>query len=112
MNLANSGCAVLYRKKVIEKIGGFDEDFWSDWEDYDLGYRVNIAGFKSVYTPKFLCLHVGGGSFGFSPERMTRMYRNMLFTYFKNYDIFLVFIAHFSCRMACRSITFLFTRLR
>ena len=69
-----------------KKIGGFDEDFWSDWEDYDLGYRINLAGFKSVYIPQTLCLHVGGGSFGYTPNRMARMYRNMLFTYFKNYE--------------------------
>jgi GT2 family glycosyltransferase len=85
-NLANSGCAVLYKKSVIEKIEGFDEDFWTDWEDYDLGFRTNLAGFKSVYTPEFLVVHLGGGSAGSSPERYVRIYRNMLFTYFKNYD--------------------------
>lgn len=85
-NLANSGCAVLFRKSLISEIQGFDEDFWSDWEDYDLGFRINLAGFKSVYTPKFLVLHLGGGSAGSSPERYVRIYRNMLFTYFKNYD--------------------------
>jgi GT2 family glycosyltransferase len=87
VNLANSGCAVLYRKDLIGKIEGFDEDFWSDWEDYDLGYRINLAGFKSVYVPIFLVLHVGGGSFGFSPERLVRIYRNMLSTYAKNYEL-------------------------
>ncbi|HLE75275.1 MAG TPA: glycosyltransferase family 2 protein [Candidatus Bathyarchaeia archaeon] len=87
LNLANSGCAVLYRKELISKIEGFDEDFWSDWEDYDLGYRINLAGFKSVYIPIPLVLHVGGGSFGFPPERLVRMYRNMLLTYVKNYEL-------------------------
>jgi len=43
-NLSNSGCAVLYRKSIIDKIGGFDEEYWSNWEDWDLGYRINIAG--------------------------------------------------------------------
>jgi hypothetical protein len=87
LNLANSGCAVLYRKELISKIEGFDEDFWSDWEDYDLGYRINLAGFKSVYIPIPLVLHVGGGSFGLPPERLVRMYRNMLLTYVKNYEL-------------------------
>ncbi len=85
-NLSNSGCAVLYRKNIIDKIGGFDEDFWSNWEDWDLGYRINIAGFKSVCIPDPLVYHVGGGSEGSSPERFVRIYRNELFTYFKNYD--------------------------
>lgn len=85
-NLGNSGCAVLFRKETIHRIGGFDEDFWSDWEDYDLGFRINIAGFKSVYLPIPLVLHLGGGSFGSSPERFARIYKNILLTYYKNYD--------------------------
>jgi hypothetical protein len=85
-NLSNSGCAVLYRKSVLDKIGYFDEDFWSNWEDWDLGYRINIAGFKSVCIPEPLVYHVSGGSEGSSPERCVRIYRNELFTYFKNYD--------------------------
>ncbi|MFX1486630.1 MAG: glycosyltransferase family 2 protein [Promethearchaeota archaeon] len=85
-NIGNAGCAVLYKKSVLNKIGYYDEDFWSNWEDYDLGYRINIAGFKSIYIPLPLVLHVGGGSEGFSPDRYVRIYRNMLLTYFKNYE--------------------------
>jgi len=85
-NLANSGCAVLYRSDVIAKIGGFDEDFWTDWEDYDLGFRTNISGYRSVYIPIPLVLHLGGGSAGSSPKRFVRVYKNMLSTYFKNYE--------------------------
>ena len=85
-NLANCGCAVLYRKKVLEIVGGFDEDFWSDWEDHDLGFRINLAGFKSVYTPKTVVLHARAGSEGFSAKRSARIVRNMLFTYIKNYE--------------------------
>ena len=85
-NLSNSGCAVLYRKNIIDKIGGFDEDYWSNWEDWDLGYRINIAGFKSVCIPDPLVYHVGGGSEGSPPERLVRIYRNEISTYFKNYD--------------------------
>jgi GT2 family glycosyltransferase len=88
LNLSNSGCAILLRKSVIDKIGCYDEDFRSNWEDWDLGYRINLAGFKSVHIPKSLVFHVGGGSEGFSPERCVKIYRNMLFTYFKNYDDF------------------------
>lgn len=85
-NLANCGCAVLYRKKVLEIVGGFDEDFWSDWEDHDLGFRISLAGFKSVYTPKTAVFHAGAGSEGFSAKRSVRIVRNMLVTYIKNYE--------------------------
>jgi len=87
VNLANCGCAVLYRKSVINKIGGFDALFWADWEDHDLGYRINLAGFKSVYTPKTTVLHLGGGlTLGLSKERKVRIFRNRLLIYLKNYE--------------------------
>jgi GT2 family glycosyltransferase len=57
VNLSNSGCAVLFRKDVIDAVGGFDEDFWSNWEDWDIGYRVNLAGFECVCIPDPLVFH-------------------------------------------------------
>jgi len=87
VNLANCGCATLFRKSILDKIGGFDPTFWTDWEDHDLGYRINIAGFKCVYTPLITVLHLGGGNYlGLSDERETRIIRNKLFTYAKNYQ--------------------------
>ena len=85
-NLSNSGCAVLFRKSVLDKIGYYDEDFWSDWEDWDLGYRLCLAGFKSVCISAPLVYHISGGSAGFSPNRYVKIYRNTLFMYFKNYE--------------------------
>jgi GT2 family glycosyltransferase len=86
VNLANSGCACLFRKQVLRDIGGYDEDFLADWEDWDLGYRINLAGYKSVHTPVPLVSHFGGGSAGYRPERYARIYRNALFAHFKNYS--------------------------
>jgi GT2 family glycosyltransferase len=87
VNLANCGCATLFRKSMIDKIGGFDPNLWTDWEDHDLGYRVNIAGFKCVYTPLTKVLHLGGGIYlGLNDEREIRIIRNQLLTYVKNYE--------------------------
>ena len=88
--LANCACACLYTKSVIEKIDGFDDYFWSDWEDHDLGLRINLCGFKNIYTPKTTVLHVGGGTIKLSKtdkERYVRIIRNTMFTYVKNYEI-------------------------
>jgi GT2 family glycosyltransferase len=88
VNLANCGCAVLYRKSIIDKVGGFEPLFWADWEDHDLGYRLNLVGSKSVYTPETTVLHLGGGlSLGLSEERKIRIFRNKLLTYLKNYEV-------------------------
>jgi len=86
-NLANCACVALYRRSVIEKIGGFDPHFWANWEDHDLGYRINSAGFKSVFTPSTSIIHVGAATHrGLPPERAAQVVRNMLFCYFKNYE--------------------------
>jgi GT2 family glycosyltransferase len=93
VNLANCGCATLFRKSVIDEIGGFDPNLWTDWEDHDFGFRMNIAGFKSVYTPLTTVLHLGGGNyFGLTDERETRIIRNKLFTYVKNYQARTLFV--------------------
>jgi hypothetical protein len=84
----NCAAAALYRRHVLEEVGGFDPDFWSDWEDHDLGFRLWVAGYKNFYTTRTQVLHVGGGSFGreLSKDRYVRIIRNMLFTYVKNYE--------------------------
>jgi GT2 family glycosyltransferase len=86
--IANCAAAVLYKKRALEETGGFDSDFWSDWEDHDLGYRLMLAGYKNPYTTETSVVHVGGGSFGreLSKDRNVRIIRNMLFTYLKNYQ--------------------------
>jgi GT2 family glycosyltransferase len=87
VNLANCGCATLFRKSILDEVSGFDPVFWTDWEDHDLGYRINIAGFKCVYSPSTTVLHLGGGNYlGLSDERETRIIRNKLFTFVKNYQ--------------------------
>lgn len=87
MNLANCGCAVLLRKSMLNRIGGFDPYLWTDWEDHDLGYRINLAGYKCIYTPKTTVLHLGGGNYlGMSEERKIRIIRNRLLCYYKNYE--------------------------
>ena len=102
VNLANAACAVLYRKSALNVVGCFDEDFWSNWEDYDLGFRLNVAGYKSVSVPVSLVSHVGGGSEGFSSSRLVKVYRNILFTYVKNYEL---------KNLLCRFFPFMFVML-
>jgi len=45
-----------YRKKVVEKVGGFDPVFWCG-QDYELDIRLRKAGYKILYTPKTKVYH-------------------------------------------------------
>ena len=52
------------RKSFIEKIGGFDEDFFLYGEDVDFCYRVKQNSGKIMYLPQWTTLHLKGGSVG------------------------------------------------
>ena len=57
-----SGCAMLVKKEVWEKIGFFDERFFLYWEDVDFCQRAKIAGFKIVFVPQAKLWHANAGS--------------------------------------------------
>lgn len=52
-----SGCAMLIRKQVFEKIGFLDERFFLYFEDADFCLRARKAGFKIAVEPKSIISH-------------------------------------------------------
>ncbi len=54
------GCALLARKEVIEKIGGFDEKFFMYAEEVDFCLRAKKAGWQIWFTPEIQIIHLGG----------------------------------------------------
>jgi len=61
---AASGGASLYRMKMLEEIGLFDEDFFAYYEDVDLSFRAQLAGWKVRYVPAAIAYHQIGGTSG------------------------------------------------
>lgn len=58
------GCAAMYRKEMLDAIGGFDEDFFAYGDDAELGLRARIAGWRAVYTPRAVVRHHRGATLG------------------------------------------------
>jgi len=56
--------AVLYRRKMIEEIGFFDEDFFLIHEDTDLNFRAQLHGWKVMYVPTAIVYHKVRSSIG------------------------------------------------
>lgn len=52
-----SGCAMLIRRKVLEKIGLLDEQYFLYFEDVDFCLRASRAGFKIAVEPKSVIIH-------------------------------------------------------
>ena len=63
------GCAALYRKAMLDEIGGFDEDFFAYGDDAELGLRGRIAGWECVYAPLARVRHHRGTTLGLGSGR-------------------------------------------
>lgn len=51
-------CNIAYPRELLERLGGFDEDFPTAWgEDTDLGLRAIEAGATVFYEPEALSYH-------------------------------------------------------
>ncbi|MBI4127498.1 MAG: glycosyltransferase family 2 protein [Parcubacteria group bacterium] len=76
-----SGTAVFYRRDVLAKIGAYDDDFFMYYEDIDLGFRANLAGYQCVTIPEVTVYHWGTASSGgvrFSPLTIRQTTQNMI----------------------------------
>ena len=83
--LCPSGSAALYRRKMLDEIGLFDETFFLYCEDTDLGLRARRAGWECAYVPGAIVEHRYSHSAGrASALKAYYVERNRLFTAIKN----------------------------
>ena len=97
------GCAALYRKAMLDRIGGFDEDFFAYGDDAELGLRARIAGWKCIYTPEAVVRHHRGSTLGKdSAWRLELIERNRLLLAFKLFPWSLLWLNpfYFAARVA------------
>ena len=85
--------AALYRKKMLDEIGLFDEDFFLFMEDVDLAFRARLAGWNCLYVPSARVIHFHGGTAKFRSD-LSIYYgnRNILWYVVKNFPIRTLFL--------------------
>ncbi len=81
-----SACAgaALYRRKMLEELGGFDERFFIYLEDVDLGLRARLHGYHCLFIPTAEVLHKGHGSKIPQGRYVRLITRNRLMLFLKN----------------------------
>jgi len=82
-----SPCAAasMYLQSAFLDVGGFDKDFFSYFEDVDLGFRLQLRGYRCLYVPKAVVHHVGSSTFGERSDfAFYHTHRNMIWTFIKN----------------------------
>jgi len=57
-----SGGASLYRCAMLRVIGIFDEKYFAYYEDVDISFRAQLAGWKVWYEPKAIAYHRVGAT--------------------------------------------------
>lgn len=70
-----SGAFLFCRKAVIDRIGGFDPDYFMYGEDLDLCARIRAAGFRVCYDPTHTVTHYGGASSSRQPSEFSCLWQ-------------------------------------
>ncbi len=83
-----SACAgaALYRAKVFDEIGYFDENFFAYMEDVDISYRARIYGYYNTYCPDAKVYHIGSATSGskYNEFKVKLAARNNIYVPYKN----------------------------
>ena len=92
------GGSALYRKSVLDEIGGFDEHFFAYLEDVDLGWRANSLGWRNVFCPASKCYHICGATTGgvrggkYNDFKALQSGRNSLLLPYKNMPLLMLLL--------------------
>lgn len=90
------GCGGMYRKKVFDEIGLFDEDFFAYGDDAEIGVRARMAGWKCLYVPSAVVYHKNSGSTGqYSSFKAFYVERNRFWITLKYFPLPLLFLSFF-----------------
>lgn len=86
-----SACAgaAIYRKRILNEIGYFDEFHFAYLEDLDIGYRAKIMGYRNVYHKDAVVYHVGSGFSGsrYNEFKVRLSSRNNVYVIYKNMPV-------------------------
>ena len=91
------GGASLYRRRILDEIGLFDELFFAYFEDVDISWRANSLGYKAMYCPAAKCYHICGATTGavrYNEFKSVQSGRNSILLPYKNMPI-LMFLLNF-----------------
>lgn len=80
-----SGGASLYRASMLREIGLFDAEFFAYFEDVDISFRAQLAGWKVFYQPKAVVYHhISATSAKLGDFRVYQTAKNFPFLFVKN----------------------------
>lgn len=84
-----SGACIFVSRNVLEKLGGFDSNYWTYYEDVNLGWRGKLLGFRSYVVPSSTIYHSWGATHGqkLTPAKLYLLERGRLSSLLRNYSL-------------------------
>lgn len=84
----STGGGFIARRESLRNIGLFDEKFFMYFEDVDLSFRMQLAGYKILYTPNAIAYHKISASTNKVPGlAITQTFKNLPMLFTKNVPI-------------------------
>ncbi|MDE6688053.1 MAG: glycosyltransferase family 2 protein, partial [Lachnospiraceae bacterium] len=83
---AACGGAAIYKKEILQMLGGFDENHFAYLEDIDIGYRAKLYGYENLFTPNAIVYHAGSAASGSRYNQFKERYNasNSIYIIYKN----------------------------
>ena len=80
-----SGGASLYSANLFHDIGIFDEPFFAYYEDVDISFRAQLAGYVVYYEPRAIAYHQQGATSSSMPGfAIYQTFKNLPLLFIKN----------------------------
>lgn len=112
------GAFMLCRRRVLEEVGGLDEDYFMFGEDLDWCYRIKSSRWKVFYLGDRRVIHHKGAATAQAPHRMNFHFHRSMFLFHRKhlevrYPFFVNWLVYsgIGLRYAFKSITTLLGRV-
>jgi len=79
------GSCLLVRRRALEDVGFFDEDYFMFFEETDLCLRMRMQGWKVMYVPEAAVTHFGGSGLGYYDGRRIVQYHLSFLLFIKKH---------------------------
>jgi GT2 family glycosyltransferase len=79
-----SGACMIMRREALEKVGGYDPDYFIYADDMDTGFRIFLAGYRILSCPRSVIFHKY--RFLRNPRNFYYLNRNRMYTFLKLYE--------------------------
>lgn len=80
-----SGCSFIIKKEVLQKIGGYDENFYMYHDDIDISLKARLAGYEIRLAPQSMLFHKY--EFPRSAQMIYHMEKNRWLTFLTIYSL-------------------------